>query len=64
MQTSSEGRDERPRIATDQERHRMDSKPRPSADPHAPVASELPSHGYVITKPVRGSDVPADYTWY
>jgi len=33
------------------------------SDPHAPVASELPSHGYVITKPVRGSDYPADYTF-
>ena len=34
-----------------------------NADPHAPVASDLPSHGYVITKPVRGSDIPADYTF-
>ena len=30
---------------------------------HAPVASELPSHGYSITKPVRGSEIPADYTF-
>ena len=29
----------------------------------APVASELPAHGFVITKPVRGSELPADYTF-
>jgi dienelactone hydrolase len=29
----------------------------------APVARELPSHGFTITKPVRGSDIPADYTF-
>ena len=29
----------------------------------APVAPELPSHGYVITKPVRGSDIPMDLTF-
>jgi dienelactone hydrolase len=29
----------------------------------APVAAELPSHGYVITKPVRGSDIPMDLTF-
>lgn len=29
----------------------------------APVAPELPSHGYVITKSVPGSDIPADYTF-
>jgi dienelactone hydrolase len=34
-----------------------------TASAQAPVASELPSHGYVITKPVRGSDIPADYTF-
>src|SRR5438105_7163576 len=34
-----------------------------SADPYAPVARDLPSHGYVITKPVRGSQIPADYTF-
>ena len=28
-----------------------------------PVAAELPPHGYVITKPVPGSDIPADYTF-
>src|SRR5881392_1133906 len=33
------------------------------ADAHAPVASDLPSHGYVITKPVRGSEFPVDYTF-
>jgi len=26
-------------------------------------ALETPPHGYVITKPVRGSDIPADYTF-
>jgi dienelactone hydrolase len=31
--------------------------------PSSLVAPELPSHGYVITKPVRGSDIPADYTF-
>jgi dienelactone hydrolase len=30
--------------------------------PH-PVATELPPHGYIITKPVPGSDIPADYTF-
>ena len=30
--------------------------------PH-PVAAELPPHGYIITKPVPGSDIPADYTF-
>ena len=30
--------------------------------PH-PVAAELPPHGYVITRPVPGSDIPADYTF-
>jgi dienelactone hydrolase len=30
--------------------------------PH-PVAAELPPHGYVITKPVPGSAIPADYTF-
>jgi dienelactone hydrolase len=28
-----------------------------------PVASELPSHGYVITKSVRGSPIPMDLTF-
>jgi dienelactone hydrolase len=27
------------------------------------VAAELPSHGYVIQKPVRGSDIPMDLTF-
>ncbi|HZN25860.1 MAG TPA: hypothetical protein VFB75_16665 [Burkholderiales bacterium] len=35
----------------------------PGADPHAPVAAELPPHGYVITKTVRGSDIPVDYAF-
>lgn len=30
--------------------------------PH-PVAAELPPHGYIITKSVPGSDIPADYTF-
>ena len=30
--------------------------------PH-PTANELPPHGYTITKPVPGSDIPADYTF-
>lgn len=33
------------------------------AKPAAPVAPELPSHGYAITKPVRGSDIPMDVTF-
>src|SRR6188768_2986174 len=41
----------------------MDVKPGSGADPSAPVAADLPTHGYVITKPVRGSDIPADYTF-
>jgi dienelactone hydrolase len=47
----------------------------PRARPGAPVAAEvqgqggaapvaeLPPHGYVITKPVKGSEFPADYTF-
>ena len=35
----------------------------PGPHPDAPVASELPPHGFVITKPVRGSQTPADYTF-
>ena len=34
-----------------------------TANPNAPVARDLPSHGYVITKPVRGSEFSADYTF-
>jgi dienelactone hydrolase len=30
---------------------------------HAPVARDVPSHGYVVTKAVIGSDIPADYTF-
>src|SRR6188768_2450791 len=41
----------------------MDVKPGSGADPSAPVAADLPTHGYVITKPVRGSDIPADYSF-
>lgn len=29
----------------------------------APPAEETPSHGYVIRKPVPGSEIPADYTF-
>ena len=28
-----------------------------------PLAAELPPHGYIISKPVPGSDIPADYTF-
>jgi len=40
----------------------MDQTDAATGQAHAPVAPELPSHGYVLTKPVRGSDIPADYT--
>jgi dienelactone hydrolase len=40
----------------------MNEKGSPSGS-NAPVAPELPPHGYVITKPVRGSEIPADYTF-
>jgi dienelactone hydrolase len=33
------------------------------ADATPYVAPELPPHGYMITKPVRGSDIPVDYTF-
>jgi dienelactone hydrolase len=35
----------------------------PGADPDAPVAAELPPHGYVISKTIRGSDTPVDYAF-
>jgi dienelactone hydrolase len=35
----------------------------PGAGGHAPVAPELAPHGYVISRPVPGSDIPADYTF-
>jgi dienelactone hydrolase len=35
----------------------------PGADSHAPVAPELAPHGYVISRPVPGSSIPADYTF-
>jgi dienelactone hydrolase len=41
----------------------MDQNLSRSADPNAPVARELPTHGYVVTKSVRGSEFPADYTF-
>ena len=41
----------------------VDNTARPGARPDGPVAPELPSHGYVITKPVRGSDIPMDLTF-
>jgi dienelactone hydrolase len=34
-----------------------------SAGKPAPVAAELPAHGYVITRPVPGSEIPADYSF-
>ena len=41
----------------------MDQPHPAAANTLAPVAADLPSHGYVVTKPVRGSDIPADYTF-
>jgi dienelactone hydrolase len=41
----------------------MSQHAKPRADMHAPVAADLPAHGFVITKPVRGSAIPADYTF-
>jgi dienelactone hydrolase len=41
----------------------VDQTSSPRADAHAPVATDLPSHGIVVTKPVRGSEIPADYTF-
>jgi dienelactone hydrolase len=41
----------------------MDQTQSPGTNTNAPVARDLPSHGFVITKPVRGSDIPADYTF-
>ena len=35
----------------------------PAADAYAPVARDLPSHGFTIRKPVPGSEIPADYTF-
>lgn len=39
------------------------NKTRTAAKKSAGVAPELPSHGYVVTRPVPGSDIPADYTF-
>lgn len=36
---------------------------KPAAAKSAPIAAELPSHGYVITRPVPGSEYPADYSF-
>ncbi|MDE3135498.1 MAG: hypothetical protein KGL59_02900 [Acidobacteriota bacterium] len=36
------------------------SRRKPAAKPPAP---EIAPHGYTITKPVRGSEIPADYTF-
>jgi dienelactone hydrolase len=41
----------------------MDRSHSPGGDPHVPVARDLPAHGYTITKPVPGSEIPADYTF-
>jgi dienelactone hydrolase len=38
-------------------------KTRTAAKKSAGVAPELPSHGYVVTRPVPGSPYPADYTF-
>lgn len=35
----------------------------PGMRPEGPVAPELPAHGYVVTKPVRGSAISADLTF-
>jgi dienelactone hydrolase len=35
----------------------------PSAGSTGPIAPELASHGHVITKPVRGSEIPMDLTF-
>jgi len=40
---------------------RMSQKQAPNL--HAPIASDLRAHGYVITKSVRGSEFPVDYTF-
>src|SRR5687768_397084 len=44
-------------------RNHMERNVSSSANPLAPVAAELPSHGYVMQRPVRGSEIPADYTF-
>src|SRR6476660_3294807 len=41
----------------------MDLPTSAGTNPHAPVARDLPAHGYVLTKPVRGSAIAADYTF-
>jgi dienelactone hydrolase len=41
----------------------MNQKPAGGADLHGPIAADLAPHGYVITKPVKGTDIPADYTF-
>lgn len=41
----------------------LGDKPQARGVPGAPPADELASHGYVITKPVPGSDIPADFTF-
>lgn len=35
----------------------------PANKAHGAVAPELPAHGYTITKPVRGSDIPMELTF-
>jgi hypothetical protein len=40
----------------------MDRPPQSTVE-HAPVARDLPSHGFVTTKPVAGSAIAADYTF-
>src|SRR5215212_7706601 len=41
----------------------MDQVKSAGTNPHAPIAAELPGHGYIITNQVRGSDIAADYTF-
>jgi dienelactone hydrolase len=43
---------------------RRSARPAASKQVSAPyVAPQLPSHGYIMTKAVPGSDIPADYTF-
>lgn len=41
----------------------MESTNPPSVRPDGPVAPELPPHAYVVTKPVRGSDIAMDLSF-
>jgi dienelactone hydrolase len=41
----------------------MSQTPTPAVEPDAPVAAELPPHGYIISKTMRGTDAPVDYAF-